>query len=388
MNTEFKAPMQLLPKETYYDQTWFERERRELFDQSWTYACTEQAIVNPGDFHCFRFMDHSLFVVRAADGVIRAFHNICRHRGCEVLEGSGNTGEAIMCPYHRWTYQLDGDLRTVTNEDECFDEVPKASLGLNSATVGTYRGMVYVNPSPHPKDSFDSWIANMDDFAWPHRFDDESIHYIGEMVYEMHCNWKVFYENAIDGYHLGYLHDKTLGKLYPSKNVWKPAGRNVVWYSTERDGEPQSNSILSAATSDDYDAPRLPGHEQAFYPGVVMLFPLTILSPSPWGFYVSMLEPVSPEITNMRVYSWAPAGSRGRMNAQRPDGPIKLSDLKDHPLDSGNFQIEDMWICEKIQRNLRSPNFKVGPLADGAGAEAPLMHFQESVLDYVPVDGS
>ena len=223
----------------------------------------------------------------------------------------------------------------------------------------------------------------MDDYAWPHRFDDGSMSFAGQITYEMHCNWKVFYENAIDGYHLGYLHDKTLGKLYPDANIWKPAGRNVVWYSTEREGEPQSNSLLSAQLADGHGAQRLPGHDNAYYPGVVMLFPLTILSPSPWGFYISVLEPVNAELTNRHTHSWTPGGSNERYDFGKSREPIRLKDLDHHPLQSGNFQIEDMWIVEKVQRAMRSPHFEIGPLAEGDGAESPLMHFQQSVLDYV-----
>ena len=385
MSRNFGSPKQLLPRSTYLDEAWFERERRELFDQSWTFACTESAIPQAGDYHTLRFMDHSLVVVRGEGGEIRGFHNICRHRGCEVLEASGNTGRAIVCPYHRWAYGLDGSLRAVTNESECFGEVAKEGLALHPASVGCYAGMVFVNPSMTPRDSFQDWIANLDDFAWPHRFDDDSLVYAGELSYEMHCNWKVFYENAVDGYHLGYLHDKTLGPLFPSRNVWKPAGRNVVWYSTEREGDPQAAPVLSAEYADGAGTPRLPGHENAFYPGVVMLFPLTILGPSPWGFYISLLEPVSPELTMMRVLSWAPAGSGGRFAVEPTSEASRLADLEVHPLETGNFQIEDMWICEKIQRTLRSSRYEVGPLADGPGAEAPLMHFQENVLEFVPL---
>ena len=386
MNIGFKEPKQLLRNEAYFDPAWFERERKELFDQAWTYACTEDAIGVPGDYHCFRFMHHALLVVRDEQGDIRAFHNICRHRGCEVLEGGGNTGTAIVCPYHRWTYGLNGSLRAVPNERECFDVLPKEKLALHRASVGIYRGMVFVNPSVEPKDGFDAWIANLEDHSWPHDLSDGSIEYVGETTYEMRCNWKVFYENAIDGYHLGYLHEKTLGKLLPGTNSWKAVGRNVVWYSTEREGPPQSNSVLSAEIADGRGTRRIPGHELALYPGVVMMFPLTILSPSPWGFYVSLLEPISPEATNLRVYSWAPKGSKGRFKTHKPDSPVRLGDLDVHPLESGSFQIEDMWICEKIQRNLRSPKFEFGPLAKGDGAEAPLMHFQESVLEYVPIE--
>jgi len=114
-----------------------------------------------------------------------------------------------------------------------------------------------------------------------------------------------------------------------------------------------------------------------------MLFPLTILSPSPWGFYISVLEPVRPELTNMVVHGWAPAGSSGRIPLAEENKPVRLADLPGHPLESGNFQIEDMWIVEKIQRNLHSSRFAVGPLARGDGAEGPLMHFQRNVRDIV-----
>ena len=66
----------------------------------------------------------------------------------------------------------------------------------------------------------------MNDHAWPH--DLSSLVYKGSVSYEMQCNWKLFYENAVDGYHLGYLHDRTLGKVYPSKNIWEPVGDHVV----------------------------------------------------------------------------------------------------------------------------------------------------------------
>ena len=205
----------------------------------------------------------------------------------------------------------------------------------------------------------------------------------GEFTCEMHGNWKVFYENAIDGYHLGYLHDKTLGKVFPDRNVWDLVGRNHVWYSTERNGERRSNTLLSVSTADGYGASRLHGDDEAIYPGVVMLFPLTILSPSPWGMYVSLLEPAGPELTHMRTLSWAPGGSGGRFDIGQRTEPVRLVDLKEHPLDSGNFQVEDMWIVEKIQRNLRSPRYAAGPLAAGAGAEAPIGEFQEQLLEFV-----
>jgi len=379
---------QQLPREMYFDDAWFKREQRELFDQSWVFAGTTSELANPGDFVTARFMDHALFVVRDREDRLRAFHNICRHRCSEVLEGRGNTGNSIVCPYHRWTYSLDGTLRGVTNEDPLFPGLDRGSLGLHPASVGEYRGLVFVNPCPTPLDSFRDWIATLGEHAWPHRFDDGSMTYSGQVVYEMRCNWKVFYENAIDGYHLGYLHDQTLGKVYPDRNVWDQVGRNHVWYSTERDGRRTASTVLSAELADGFGAQRLHTDDEASYPGVIMLFPLTILSPSPWGFYVSVLEPKGSELTLMRTLSWSPVGSGGPadIGAEAPR-PIRLIDLDQHPLESGNFQLEDMWIVEKVQRNLRSPRYQVGPLASGDGAETPIVQFQQQVLEFVQPAG-
>lgn len=385
MNAEFDAPRQLLPRDAYFDAAWYAKEVEALFDSAWVWAGTEGELRGAGDFVTCRVLHHPLFVVRDADGELRAFHNICRHRGCELVEGRGNLGAAVRCPYHRWTYSLkEGALRGVPNEKECFGSVAREALSLHTAGVGVHRGMVYVNPNPNPPEPFDAWIAGVDDHAWPHSLDDGSLRFAGEMRYEMRCNWKVFYENAVDGYHLGYLHDRTLGKLYPHTNIWRRVGRHAMWYSTEREGPPQASSILTAKLADDAWAKRLPGHETPHYPGVVMLFPLTVYSPNPWGFYVSIIEPTGPESTDLRTLSWVPDGIRGWFSDEQSSGEVvRLEDLKEHPLESGNFQLEDMWICEKIQRNLGSPKYAVGPMANGPGAESPVTHFQQSVLDYL-----
>ena len=396
MNGGFERPRQLLPREAYTDAKWLERERRTLFDRAWVWAGVESELAAPGDFLTTSIQGQQLFVLRGESGELRAFHNICRHRGCELVEGKGNVGRVVRCPYHRWTYDFSGGLRAVSNEADCFGSVGLEGLSLHPASVGVHLGMVYVNPHPSPPEPFEEWAEGLDQHAWPHDFGDDSLKFAGEVAYEIRCNWKVFYENAVDGYHLGYLHDRTLGPLYPARNVWQPAGRHALWYSTERDGPPQSSSILTERVADGTGARRLQGHDPATYPGVVALFPLTFLTPNPWGISASVLEPIDAETTRMRALSWAPASSKGRLakaldrltrtrksaHAEKPH-VYRLADSDQHPLESGDFQIEDMWICEKIQRNLHSPHFEVGPLANGPGAESPVTHFQQSVLDYV-----
>ena len=150
---------------------------------------------------------YSMFVIHGSDGELRAFHNICRHRGTELVdEGCGNTGKTIVCPYHRWTFGLDGRLRGVPDQKACFPDIEKQALGLHPASVGVFAGLVFVNPEPDQ--NIEDWIGSVKNVPWPHDLSSPELQDFGETVtYEMKCNWKVFFENAIDGYHLAYLHE-------------------------------------------------------------------------------------------------------------------------------------------------------------------------------------
>lgn len=206
----------------------------------------------------------------------------------------------------------------------------------------------------------------------------------------MNCNWKVFYENAIDGYHLAYLHKETLGGPLHDKNIWEMFGRHMVWWSTEREGVkhriPQfvENSARGSALKTIKEASE-PG-----YGGVYMLFPTTILTPNPWGFSISSMQPVDANTTLLYVRNWAPKGwisytyrSKDIPGYDRVSGRIKSSHWTKHPLETGDFQTEDVWICEKMQRALQSPVHEVGYLARGSGGEAALDFFQQCVLEYL-----
>jgi choline monooxygenase len=106
-----------------------------------------------------------LAVLRDKTGTLRAFYNLCRHRGASVLEGEGNAGSALICPYHRWSYGLDGSLRGVPEESECFPGLKKGEMGLRPASLHVFRDLVFVHPDPEPDEDFVSWIADLDAVA-------------------------------------------------------------------------------------------------------------------------------------------------------------------------------------------------------------------------------
>ena len=375
---------QVLPREAYVEPEWFVRERQAVFYSEFHFAGFADTLNASGDYVATTICGSPMIVLRDKDGTLRAFHNLCRHRGTELLEGKGNCGKTIVCPYHRWTYMLDGRLRGLPNR-ELFANINRESLGLKPASVGRWKGLLFV--SPDPLADFGKWIAPLAGAEFPHDIEVQDLLRGKEFVYRIQCNWKVFFENAIDGYHLAYLHEHTLGGPQPDLNTWANHGKHMVWYSTERDGIRNRIPKFIEDQAAKSSIATIPGADAPGYGGVYMLYPTTLITPSPWSLTVSSMEPVDATTTILRAttfvanswfrYSESPADAEGY---DETTGLIESKNWKKHPLDTGDFQTEDIWVCEKMQRSLLSPEYGVGPLAAGPGAETQLMLFQNTIL--------
>lgn len=134
------------------EQDWFEHERKAIFERSWTFAGTTHDFQETGDYRIVSCGHAQIIVVMDKSAELRAMHNVCRHRGAELLDGpSGNCGGTMVCPYHRWTYGLDGALRGVPNMAECFPDLDRSKLGLNPAALGVFNDFVFVNPDANAR---------------------------------------------------------------------------------------------------------------------------------------------------------------------------------------------------------------------------------------------
>jgi choline monooxygenase len=384
-------PVQLLPREAYVCDDWFRREQRELFGKAWSFAGVVMDFPENGDYQTIQIGNQSLIVIKDNDGELRAFHNICRHRGTKLLEGDGNTGRFIRCPYHNWVYNLDGGLRGLPAQKACFPDLDKKGISLLPASIGIFANLVFVHPEEKPEEAFDIWLGGLANVPWPHDLASPDLEESpDDIVYELKCNWKVFFENAIDGYHLAYLHKETLGGPLHDKNIWEAFGSHLVWGSIERDGVKHRIPRFVEKAVEGSGLKTVNGAETPGYGGVYMLFPTTILTPNPWGFTISTMEPIDANTTRLRVRNWAPKGwlsyiyrAKDIPGYDKDSGVIKSSHWKKHPLETGDFQTEDVWVCEKMQRALQSPKHQVGALAAGAGGEAALAFFQQVVLNGV-----
>src|SRR5881394_3404703 len=137
-----------LPSWTYTDTEFLALERERVFRPSWQVICHVSEIPKPGDYQCFDFIGEMLFALRGNDGIVRAFHNVCRHRAARLLDGPrGHCGRRITCPYHAWTYGLDGRLLGVPNRDS-FTGLNPARHGLVPLEHEVFMGFIFVRFAP------------------------------------------------------------------------------------------------------------------------------------------------------------------------------------------------------------------------------------------------
>ncbi|MGI9273587.1 MAG: aromatic ring-hydroxylating oxygenase subunit alpha [Endozoicomonas sp.] len=396
---------QLLPTYCYTKEQWFEREKKELFNRSWIYVCQASDLQKPGDFITVQVGEYPLVVIHGDDGELHGFHNLCRHRGAKILEGQGNISRAIVCPYHRWSYSRNGDLKAIPQGKDLFPEVNKCSLSLKRAALGEYRNLLFINPQESPAESFEDFLADIPANTWPGKT--EELEPLVKMRWEIDCNWKVFVENAEDGYHLMHLHKDTLQGPKPEGQDWRAVGRHWIW-----DGKvPLFGKRLKTMSEEEKakyaDWQIVPGTDPKTYGGqVYKLFPTFILMPLLDIASITRLEPVSAQKTRMEVVVMAPRPRSAEEKQQQlekllafapmpgatvnedgwvNDGKyLRMENFKDeHPLVSGNFHHEDVWQVQMMQQGMNSPAYEMGPMAPEV--ETALTYFQQNVLDFVPL---
>ncbi len=204
-----------LPAWIYRDAEFFEREQQAIFRNSWQLVCHLSDVPQPGDFHTFEFYGESVLVLRAEDGAVRAFHNVCRHRAARLLDGPrGHCGRRITCPYHAWTYALDGRLVAVPQRDS-FSGLDKARHGLAPLEHALFMGFVFVRFAPGLPSVGEMAAPYVHEFA-PYRM--EELVPLGRVTLRPRAvNWKNVADNYSDGLHINVAHPgltRLFGKGY------------------------------------------------------------------------------------------------------------------------------------------------------------------------------
>ncbi len=202
-----------LPARFFYDQAVHDREKTGIFFKSWHLVAHVNDLKAPGDFVTHEVFDQSVLITRGKDGQIRAFHNVCQHRGNRLVEQRRGNLQMVICGYHAWAYELDGRLRGAP-QAACVAGFDKGRLGLKPVRVETFAAFVFINLDPDAPP-----IADMTEGAEPliRRFipDLDRLVLIEEVDVPVPANWKVIQENSIEGYHFDHSgpHHKELVDL-------------------------------------------------------------------------------------------------------------------------------------------------------------------------------
>jgi phenylpropionate dioxygenase-like ring-hydroxylating dioxygenase large terminal subunit len=190
----------------YTSREYAERERERIWMRVWQVVGRLDELAEAGDWKEYRVYDQSFLVVRGADGSLRGFVNACRHRGNKLCTGNGNAAR-IVCPYHLWSYDLDGRLRGVSRPD-LVGPIDRDDHGLLEVRVDTFAGFVFLNPDPH--------AAPLAEFLGSEVLDLMAPYHLDEMVTVLNvresidCNWKVVMDAFQEGYHIQGIHPELL----------------------------------------------------------------------------------------------------------------------------------------------------------------------------------
>ena len=371
--------MPILPVEAYTSQEWFDREQERIFSRTWAFAGFTEDVSEPGDYLCVQAGLNSIFVVMDNDRRLRAFHNICRHRGTQLLRAVGQTKQVIVCPYHDWVYGLDGRLISVPDRERQFPGVDFDGISLKRASVDVWRGMLWVHPHEDAGPVAD-WFQEIEPHLGPHLVEQLPEYADARTERVIAANWKIVVENYIDGYHLAHLHSGTLSMYDHSKIEAGFVGPHYAFW------EP-----LAVAYGEDIEKNTpyplvIPADQAGAW--VPMLFPGIGLAENESSWTVFHVTPLAPDRTRVvtrtrladvswwaftrqeiRSYSYWAKRVRGKYEGDAAD-----------PMASGDFMAEDVYACEQQQKSLSSPYFQHGPSSVG---EAGVRGHQELVLAWV-----
>ena len=318
-----------LPFEAYTDSSVLDEEMRQIFAKEWVFVCMEGELPKAGDYFAMTLANEPVIIIRSEDLTLRAFSNICRHRGTVLLdEGFGKVDKYITCPYHAWAYDKAGALKAIPYNK--IIAVDRDQHQLTTFQVDVWNGMVFINLSPDapPLKERLTGIDELLQLFQPASFNQTQA---GEIEI-WQTNWKLAMENAMESYHLFKVHESTLEVVSPTSDAYYIAGSSE-WSLTGG----ATTGLTGADKSDLYNHYIL-----------VQLAPSFVGILSYGSFAWLSAHPIDANSTQIR----SGATYLGEGMAGRSDDFTKT------------FFQEDQDICERVQRGMNSKLSRGGKLVD------------------------
>ncbi|WP_421774801.1 aromatic ring-hydroxylating oxygenase subunit alpha [Gracilimonas sp.] len=329
-----------IPSRWYFEPDLFEFEQHYLFQNHWQYVCHENQISEAGDSYTTNIARNPVIVLRTADHEIKAFFNVCKHRG-GPLDVKKGTKTVLQCQYHGWTYLDDGSLRGIPdwNLVELFD---KKDFGLEPVEIKVWQGLIFARINNNTPE-LSSLLSGIEERISPINLGDLQFH--SEHVYDLECNWKVYVDNFLEGYHIPIVHPELANLLDYREYVTE----TQTWHSLQHSPFKAQESMYSQN-----------GGEAYYY----FIFPNMMLNILPGRLQVNTVVPVSPTKCKV-IFSYF----YDDVEAKQASGLIDDDIAYSH-----DIQLEDVEICEAVQRGLQSSAYDQGRFS--VKREKGVYHFQ------------
>ncbi len=357
-----------LPNVAYRSDEWLQLEQERILARSWVFAGAAAEIPEIGDLKPIEIAGSPLIIVRTQNRKIQALHNVCRHRGARLITQKCRKS-SFTCPYHAWNYRLDGTLQARPhfqgpNKIDRFAEAGGGEqLDLRQVRTETWNGCIFVNLSGKAE-PLEEWLAPM--LARTQNYDFSQISWVGKVEFHVRANWKLVYENYMEGYHVFSVHPQLL-KFAPMDIRWAGEWKNHVFYN-------------------DYIVPKLEagrGKGLPHYPGLseedtrrglwFLCFPHFAAEVFPDQFALLVSYPIAPDLTREELHVFVVNNEAMADKYQKERA--NLLQLWD------DLNREDVGMLELLQQGRLSPAYDGGRLSPYW--EVPTHQFGQRIINKI-----
>lgn len=328
-----------LPAKWYHDPAVYEAERENIFFRSWQFVGLSIDVSMPGDFIRARILNQELLITRDRGGQLRAFYNICTHRGALLTSVEKGNSNSFACPYHGWTFDNEGALKAAANSEnmKCFD---KANYGLSEVLVEELANMIFVNLDPKAE-SLRAMAGDLEDDIKSIVPDYDKLKVWRRDPASVAANWKIVVENFLECYHCIYTHPQLIGQ---------PDSLCDTSFETHESKYWSRHIMRSGAERAKNSAYEYSPDERILHGYIWMLWPNTLLMswPADSNFFIFHVIPDGPETTKETFDLLCIDGK---------PGPTEI-EMFDYHSDVVNG--EDIFVVEGVQKAIHSRGYRGG----------------------------
>jgi len=377
-----------VPIEPYISQSYFELERERVFRKTWLNVGRIEELPKPGSYLVkdLPICQTSILVVRGKDGRVRAFHNVCSHRSNKLVWSQGGSCQNFSCKFHGWSYNLEGQLTFVPDEENFFD-LKKKALGLTSVSCDTWEGFIFINFDSQPQETLQEYLGEIGETLKGYPFAEYSAERYSWST-ELHANWKLLKDAFQEAYHVAFLHKRSIPDSFTGKSnpfahgldykLYKRHRQMSVWGNMEHKPTPVEGLAYRSGAliiRNDFSADHLPPgvnptKDQGWALDLNVIFPNFFVDISEGSYFTYNMWPLAVDRTLWEVRNYFPKAKTAGQRFSQEYSKVLFRDII----------MEDSSTLEQTQKVLASGAKTHFVLQD---QEILIRHDQKVHEDYV-----